>query len=118
MGNRNKYLLKRFGITEDQYDELLRKQDGRCAVCKRTAGSFRARLSVDHDHKSGHVRGLLCVHCNRYVVGRHRVDAGASLLKAAYEYLIADYPGWIVPPKIKKKRHGKKLRTRRIPKNV
>lgn len=106
--SRNNYLLKRFGITEDQYDELLRKQDGCCAVCKRPADSFKTRLAVDHDHASMAIRGLLCFKCNKYVVGRHRRDAGASLLKQAYEYLVADYPGWLVPPKVKKKRRAKK----------
>jgi hypothetical protein len=108
---RNQYLLRRYGITEEDYDKLFHKQQGLCAVCGRPASSFSIRLSVDHDHKTGHVRGLLCKYCNRYVVGRHRKDSGAALLKAAYEYLNADYPGWIVPKKKKKKKkHGRRKR--------
>lgn len=106
--SRNNYLLKRYGITEDQYNELLRKQEGRCAVCGRDGGKFKTKLAVDHDHKTGHVRGLLCKYCNRYIVGRHRKDVGASLLQSAYEYLLREYPGWVVPPKVKKKRRKKK----------
>lgn len=101
---RNNYLLKRFGITEEQYEQLLQKQDGRCAVCFRPHSEFRQRLCVDHDHHSGHVRGLLCTYCNRRIVGRHRKDVGSQLLKAAYEYLTREYPGWIVPKKKRKKR--------------
>lgn len=109
--SRQAYLLKRYGITEQQYDQLYTKQDGCCAVCKRHSSSFKKRLSVDHDHKTGDVRGLLCVHCNRYIVGRHRKDSGASLLRDAYAYLTAEYPGWIVPPKKKKRKKRGKRRT-------
>jgi len=109
VSQRNKYLLKRFGITDDEYVDLLRKQEGRCAVCKRTAETFARRLAVDHDHKTGEIRGLLCLHCNRYVVGRHRRENGAELLKAAFEYLTGEYHGYIVPPKIKKKKRRARL---------
>jgi len=82
---RNRYLLKRFGITDEQYFDLLRAQEGRCAVCKRTASSFKRQLAVDHDHSTGEIRGLLCLYCNRWIVGRHRRENGAELLKAAHE---------------------------------
>lgn len=61
----------RYGITVEQYDELLRKQEGRCAICRELPGD-RA-LHVDHDHSccAGRarncgkcVRGLLCYSCN------------------------------------------------------
>lgn len=107
---RARHLLKKYGITLEQYEHLYRAQEGRCAVCKRTAETFRHRLSVDHDHKTGEVRGLLCVHCNRYIVGRHRRDLGSDLLKAGYEYLTREYPGWIVPPKVRKKKHARRKR--------
>src|SRR6185295_2915934 len=102
MSARARHLLKKYGISEDQYDILLRKQGSRCAVCGRHSDSFKTRLSIDHDHHSGFIRGLLCTYCNRYVVGRHRKGQGSELLRAAYEYLISDYPGWIVPPKPKR----------------
>src|SRR6266496_6688256 len=112
ISKRARRLLTKYGITEKQYDELYRKQEGRCAVCKRAASSFRRRLSIDHDHKTGEIRGLLCLSCNRYVVGRHRKELGADLLKAAYEYLTRDYPGWVIP--LKKWRKKKKSKRRRI----
>lgn len=51
--------------------------------------------------------------CNRRVVGRYRKDQGLSLLKAAVKYLEAEYPGWVVPPKPKKrkKRHARIRKT-------
>ena len=109
---RTRYLLKKFGITEEQYDALLRAQDGCCAVCHRPATTFRKRLAVDHDHESGLIRGLLCLHCNRYVVGRHRRERGADLLLAAYQYLVKDYPGYRVPKKVKRLKKWKKKKKR------
>lgn len=106
--SRARHLLTKYGITEDQYDAVYRKQSGCCAVCKRPSGTFKHRLAIDHDHKSGEIRGLLCIHCNRYVIGRHRKELGASLLQNAYQYLISEYTGWIVPPK--KKRRKKRVR--------
>src|SRR6266704_4495450 len=107
---RSRHLLKRFGITELEYESLLQRQGGACAVCRRPAEYFRKRLCVDHDHYTGAVRGLLCIHCNRYVVGKHRRDKGAELLRSAYEYLTKEYPGWIVPKKKRRKKHARRKR--------
>jgi recombination endonuclease VII len=61
--NPAKYLVKhrewRYGITEEQYSELLKFQGGGCALCGRTK-----RLHIDHCHESSKVRGILCMHCN------------------------------------------------------
>jgi hypothetical protein len=66
------YLKNRYGITMEQYDAIRAEQDYRCAVCRRhedelandpSLGKNR-RLEVDHCHKAGHVRGLLCNACN------------------------------------------------------
>lgn len=57
--------LKRlFGITPEQYDKMLAKQRGVCAICARQSPDGR-RLHVDHCHSTGKVRGLLCHDCNR-----------------------------------------------------
>ena len=50
-------------LTEAAYHELLATQDGGCAVCH--VPPKTRRLDVDHDHKTGRVRGLLCHRCNR-----------------------------------------------------
>lgn len=54
---------KKYGITLDDYAEMLEAQDGRCAIC----GDFPPHnklLYVDHCHDTGDVRGLLCQQCN------------------------------------------------------
>lgn len=56
-------VAKVYGIGPDDYDAMYAAQDGRCAICRRATGKTR-RLSVDHDHATGKVRGLLCRVCN------------------------------------------------------
>lgn len=56
---------RRYGITEDEYQSMLRRQGGVCALCGRPeTANGRARLAVDHEHGSGRPRGLLCIGCN------------------------------------------------------
>jgi hypothetical protein len=58
------YQLRRdYGITLSLYLLLLDHQNGVCALCQRPPG--KRALSVDHDHRTGKVRGLLCPPCNR-----------------------------------------------------
>jgi hypothetical protein len=52
--------LKRYGLTKEQYVELLVLQNFRCKICLKKADNLR----IDHDHESGKVRGLLCNACN------------------------------------------------------
>jgi hypothetical protein len=52
-----------YGLAEGDYDRLLEAQGGVCYICRRATGRTR-RLSVDHDHRTGAVRGLLCRPCN------------------------------------------------------
>lgn len=59
---------------------MLRYQGGKCFICQRATGK-RRRLAVDHDHKTGRVRGLLCNPCNRDVLG-HLRDSVAALERA------------------------------------
>lgn len=61
------YCLKnKYGITPEQYDQILQWQDGACALCpKKTNG--KRRFAVDHNHTTGVVRGLLCDVCNMTV---------------------------------------------------
>jgi hypothetical protein len=56
-------LRRRFGISTEKYEELLLKQSGVCAICKKLEELDRS-LAVDHDHKTGRIRGLLCTKCN------------------------------------------------------
>lgn len=101
---RDGHLRRTYGITLDQYNDLLRKQRGRCKVCQRHHTEFPRNLAVDHDHKTGELRGLLCTHCNQRVIGRHRDHL---LLLRAARYLKGPFTGWFVPKK-KPKRKKKK----------
>lgn len=81
-------LQKNFGITIEQYDEMLKSQNGKCAVCFKICTTGR-RLAVDHCHKTKKVRGLLCSKCNR---GLGLFNDSQHLLKAAIEYLEKQFP--------------------------
>jgi hypothetical protein len=61
------YLRMAYGITRAQYEEMLRRQGGRCALCGRKPRREGNRLHVDHAHGSGRIRGLLCWACNAYI---------------------------------------------------
>ncbi len=67
---RRKNLLNNFGLTIEQYDQMLSDQNGVCACCKRPEIHINPKtkmvqpLSVDHDHRTGKVRALLCHSCN------------------------------------------------------
>jgi hypothetical protein len=74
-------LLRTFGITVEQYDELWLAQDGRCDICKQTSEDW---LSIDHDHETGEIRKLLCSGCN-FGLGHFKDDT--VRLAAAIEYL-------------------------------
>lgn len=95
------YALKRkYGITLEQYDELLEKQNGSCAICSKHSSTFKTALAVDHDHRTGRIRGLLCTHCNYRMVAKHR---DGDLLRKIADY-IEQGTDWYVPEKKKKKR--------------
>ena len=59
-------LLRKYGITPEQYAEMLFLQGGVCAICGGDNADER-KLAVDHNHKTGKVRGLLCNNCNRAI---------------------------------------------------
>lgn len=101
---RANHLKRTYGITTEQYDELLKKQNDSCAVCGRHKDSEKKSLSVDHNHKTGEIRGLLCTMCNYRHVGRHR---DGELLRKIADY-IEQGTGWFVPLKKPKKRKSRK----------
>jgi hypothetical protein len=89
IANKRRFNLEKiYGITLADYDALMRKQAGVCAVCRKApAGrhSRDVRLVVDHCHKTGVTRGLLCNNCNR-AIGLLGDDP--ILLRRAIAYLI------------------------------
>jgi hypothetical protein len=59
------YLQKAYGLTVVEYADLRQKQNDRCAICEKPFGETRMKTPfVDHDHKTGKVRALLCGKCN------------------------------------------------------
>jgi hypothetical protein len=66
--NLNYALTRKYGITVETYEIMLAEQEGKCRIC-----GTSERLCVDHDHDTGHVRGLLCPRCN---IGMGFYDAG------------------------------------------
>jgi hypothetical protein len=60
---------RKFGVGIEDYERMMIAQDGRCAICKLEETAMRQgkvlTLAVDHDHKTGAVRGLLCSTCNK-----------------------------------------------------
>lgn len=73
---------KTYGLERGEYDALFIAQDGACAIC---GGTRRQRLSVDHDHRDGVVRGLLCRMCNSRLLTAARDRP--EVLRAAADYL-------------------------------
>lgn len=65
-------------------DDLITLHGDNCAICKRPRSDFKNKLSVDHDHKSGKIRGLLCFQCNKFKVGRHTYFSA----KDVYDYFL------------------------------
>lgn len=77
--------LDKYGITLQDYEDMLRAQGGVCAICGGVESNPKFnRLSVDHCHDTGAVRGLLCNRCNR-ALGLLNDDA--ILLRKAISYL-------------------------------
>lgn len=75
--DRERWLKTRYGIDQRTYEEMLAAQDGQCAICRATSD---VPLAVDHDHRTGEVRGLLCIGCN-FGLGQFG-DSPANLMAA------------------------------------
>ncbi len=63
--DRDKVLQKKYGITLKQWNALLKKQKGKCAICGKLQSESKSTFHVDHSHKTGKIRGVLCGYCNR-----------------------------------------------------
>lgn len=85
---KNNSLKFNYSITLAEYEILFAEQQGRCAICSKieTANNQYGikRLSVDHNHKSGKIRGLLCDNCNR---GLGCFEENKSILLKVIQYL-------------------------------
>jgi hypothetical protein len=75
---------KLYGISLEQYNEILQKQNNRCKICSVEQGTVRKRLVVDHCHKTNLIRGLLCDTCNRSL---GLLKDNLEVLRTAVRYL-------------------------------
>jgi hypothetical protein len=83
--HRNRRLISVYGISQEEYDAMLTRQGGVCAICKKKPDEGKV-LFVDHCHVTGMVRGLLCKKCNSLLAfGNDDPD----ILRAAIAYLQA-----------------------------
>jgi hypothetical protein len=87
-------LKRHYGITLEQYNTILKEQNGKCAICKKVLTSGKCGTHVDHDHNFEIncfklVRGLLCGDCNR-LLGAAKDSIG--ILLSAVEYLRKSNP--------------------------
>lgn len=80
---RKNQLLKKYGVTVEEYETIRESQGGGCALCGATPAG---NLHVDHDHETGRVRGLLCRPCN---TGLGLLRESAELLLKAAAYITA-----------------------------
>ncbi len=65
--SRDKELLKIYGISRERYYDMLHAQDYKCAICRKSCLELTYSLVIDHCHKTGETRGLLCAGCNSLV---------------------------------------------------
>jgi len=73
------HIEKTYGLSVDQYNKMLKNQNGVCAICKKNK-----KLWIDHNHSTGEVRGLLCPSCNSLI---GYLETYADLLDNAKQYL-------------------------------
>lgn len=77
-------LLKKYGISIEDYNKLFESQNGCCAICGINRLLLSKELYVDHCHSTGKVRGLLCRECN-FMLGYAKDKI--SILEAGITYL-------------------------------
>jgi hypothetical protein len=80
--NTNYCLVRKYGITLEEYNLLVAKQNGLCGMCQKPKD--RRRFCVDHDHQTGKIRGLLCDRCN---TGIGLIGDSHNSIKRALLYL-------------------------------
>lgn len=80
---RDANLRQKYGVTEQRFNQASAAIGGACEICGKQCGVHK-NLSVDHDHDTGFVRGLLCMKCN---AGIGKFGDSADLLRSALEYM-------------------------------
>ena len=80
---KRRYLMSSYGLTKDEFDAMLKKQNNCCAICG-SSDWGKPSPSIDHCHTTGKVRGLLCNNCNR---GLGLLKDSTEVIKNAIKYL-------------------------------
>lgn len=80
----NNNLMRKYGITLEQRDQMHSDQDGKCLICERDFDDTGFPAHVDHCHDTGKIRGLLCKFCN---TGLGQFQDNIEWLEAAIKYL-------------------------------
>jgi len=75
---------RQYGILDEDYQQLLNAQNGKCAICKAT---FERTPHIDHSHTTGKVRGLLCLKCNALL---GCANDSQKILENAIQYLMKE----------------------------
>lgn len=82
---RRENLDKKYGLTPEDVEVIIQQQGGGCRICGYSDRSdYLMFPQIDHCHKTGKIRGVLCAHCNT-AIGKFRDDP--QLLRKAAEYL-------------------------------
>lgn len=81
---KNSHIKRKYGVTLEEYDLMLNKQGSRCLICNRHQTEVKIPFGVDHDHKTGRIRGLLCNKCNQ---GLGLFNDDINILLKAIKYL-------------------------------
>lgn len=81
---KNNALRSSYGITLEDYNKLLEKQNYKCAICNRHQNEFTRKFAVDHCHITDKVRGLLCGNCN---IGIGNLQDDINIIENALKYL-------------------------------
>ncbi len=108
--DRDAHLRRTFGITQADYNKLLARQGGGCAICGRPP--TKAALHVDHDHATEEIRGLLCVGCNN-ALGQFRDDA--TLLERATDYVSSETRPFVAAIELADVARGRAGELRQVP---
>lgn len=66
--------------------ELINKHGNYCAICNKPREEFKNSLSVDHNHATNRIRGLLCYRCNKFRVGRQTIETCREVLEYLLKY--------------------------------
>lgn len=67
-------------------EDLIATHGNHCAICKKHRSEFKNNLSVDHNHKTDKIRGLLCYRCNKFRVGRQTIETCQEVLDYLSKY--------------------------------